>query len=62
MDQLPQYMKYCYEALLKLYDEIEEELAKEGRAYRIPYAKETVSHMHTDYHTHTRVYIYIYIY
>lgn len=56
MDELPEYMKYCYEALLKLYDEIEEELAKEGRAYRMPYAKETVSH------THLHIYLYKYIY
>ncbi|PON67638.1 Squalene/phytoene synthase [Trema orientale] len=50
MDQLPQYMKYCFEALLKLYDEIEEELAKEGRAYRMPYAKETMKQLVQSYY------------
>ncbi|XP_062079640.1 (-)-germacrene D synthase-like [Humulus lupulus] len=50
IDQLPEYMKYCYEALLKLYDEIEEELAKEGRAYRMPYAKETMKKLVQSYY------------
>ena len=49
MDQLPEYMKYCYEALLQLYDEIEEELTKEDRAYRIYYAKETVRNLYILY-------------
>uniref|UniRef100_A0A5B7AU55 Putative Terpene synthase 21 isoform 3 n=1 Tax=Davidia involucrata TaxID=16924 RepID=A0A5B7AU55_DAVIN len=40
MDQLPEYMKLCYEALLDVYEEIEEEMAKQGNSYRVHYAKE----------------------
>ena len=32
----------CYQALLDVYSEIEEEMAKEGRSYRVYYAKEAV--------------------
>ena len=43
MDELPEYMKFCYEALLDVYAEIEQELlASEGRLYRIDYAREAV--------------------
>ncbi|KAM6599598.1 hypothetical protein CsatA_019207 [Cannabis sativa] len=49
-DQLPDYMKYCYEALLKLYDEIEEELAMQGRTYRMAYAKETMKKLAQSYY------------
>ncbi|KAF8391453.1 hypothetical protein HHK36_023758 [Tetracentron sinense] len=40
IDQLPEYMKVCYSALLDIYDEMEEEMTKEGRSYRVNYAKE----------------------
>ncbi|KAF5461047.1 hypothetical protein F2P56_020873 [Juglans regia] len=40
IDQLPQYMKLIYKALLDVYEEIEEEMSKEGRFYRVYYAKE----------------------
>ncbi|KAF8391450.1 hypothetical protein HHK36_023755 [Tetracentron sinense] len=40
IDQLPEYMKVCYRALLDVYDEMEEEMTKEGRSYRVYYAKE----------------------
>jgi hypothetical protein len=42
MDQLPDYMKICYEALLTVYSEIEETVAKEGWSYRVHYGKEAV--------------------
>ena len=42
MDKLPEYMRVCYQALLDVYCEIEEEIAKEGRSYRFHYAKEAV--------------------
>jgi (-)-germacrene D synthase len=42
MDELPEYMKFCYEALLDVYTETEQELASEGRSYRIDYAREAV--------------------
>jgi len=36
-------MRLCYEALLDVYDMIEEEMAKQGRSYAVDYAKSTVS-------------------
>lgn len=41
-DPLPDYMKVCYKAMLEVYTEIEEELAKERKLYRIHYAKEAM--------------------
>ncbi|XP_024926490.3 (-)-germacrene D synthase-like [Ziziphus jujuba] len=41
-DSLPDYMQLIYEAILDVYDEIEEHNAKEGRSYRAHYAKETM--------------------
>lgn len=43
IDPLPDYMKVFYKAMLEVYIEIEEELAKEGNLYRIHYAIEAVS-------------------
>ncbi|KAL6318349.1 hypothetical protein AAG906_039441 [Vitis piasezkii] len=40
IDQLPEYMKLCYVALLDVYKEIEEEMEKEGNQYRVHYAIE----------------------
>ncbi|KAL6311112.1 hypothetical protein AAG906_025864 [Vitis piasezkii] len=40
IDQLPDYMKCFYRALLDLYEEMEQEMAKEGKLYRVHYAKE----------------------
>ncbi|XP_052178430.1 (-)-germacrene D synthase-like [Diospyros lotus] len=37
--QLPEYMRLCYEALLDIYNMIEEEMAKQGRSYAVDYAK-----------------------
>nr|AEP17005.1 (E)-beta-caryophyllene synthase [Vitis vinifera] len=42
IDQLPEYMRVCYQALLYVYSEIEEEMAREGRSYRLYYAKEAM--------------------
>ena len=42
MKQLPKYMQPTYKALLDLFVEIEEEMAKQGRTYRVPYAIEAV--------------------
>ncbi|KAL3508572.1 hypothetical protein ACH5RR_027973 [Cinchona calisaya] len=39
MDQLPSYMKHCYHALLDVYCEMEEELAKAGLSDHVNYAK-----------------------
>ncbi|XP_043701572.1 (-)-germacrene D synthase-like [Telopea speciosissima] len=42
MDQLPEYMKVLYSALLDVYNEIEENLRKEGQSYRLNYAIEAM--------------------
>ncbi|CBI20476.3 (-)-germacrene D synthase [Vitis vinifera] len=42
VDQLPDYMKPCYQALLDVYEEMEEEIAKEGNLYRVQYAKAAI--------------------
>uniref|UniRef100_A0A2N9H4D2 Terpene synthase N-terminal domain-containing protein n=1 Tax=Fagus sylvatica TaxID=28930 RepID=A0A2N9H4D2_FAGSY len=39
IDQLPEYMKVCYQALLDVYCEMEEKVG-EGRSYRVKYAIE----------------------
>ncbi|KAK4484398.1 hypothetical protein RD792_006977 [Penstemon davidsonii] len=40
LDQIPQYMRYCYQALLDVYAEAENELDKTGKSYCVNYAKE----------------------
>ena len=42
IDELPDYMQIFYRTLLNVVDEIEEEIAKDGRSYRVYYAKESV--------------------
>lgn len=42
MDFLPEYMKYCYKALLDVYEETEQEMTKEGRSFCVNYAKDEV--------------------
>ncbi|THG00894.1 hypothetical protein TEA_026263 [Camellia sinensis var. sinensis] len=42
IDQLLEYMKPRYQALLDVYNMIDEEMARKGRSYRIHYAKSTV--------------------
>ncbi|EEF38721.1 (+)-delta-cadinene synthase isozyme A, putative [Ricinus communis] len=42
IDQLPEYMKVCYKALLNVYEEIERALSEQGRSYRLHYAKEAM--------------------
>ncbi|KAF7142010.1 hypothetical protein RHSIM_Rhsim06G0190300 [Rhododendron simsii] len=43
LDQLPEYMKLCYQALLDVYNMIDEEMVKEGRSYRVNYAKSAMN-------------------
>ncbi|XP_068340232.1 (-)-germacrene D synthase-like [Pyrus communis] len=42
IDQLPEYMKVCYRALLDVYTEIHEKLAHDGKLYRIHHAREVM--------------------
>ncbi|KAM7486333.1 hypothetical protein LguiA_002342 [Lonicera macranthoides] len=39
-NQLPEYMRHIYATLLDVYKEMEEEMFKEGKSYRVDYAKE----------------------
>ncbi|KAK6230394.1 hypothetical protein QUC31_001912 [Theobroma cacao] len=40
IDQLPDYMKLCYRALLDVYEEMEEMMTEQRKLYRVQYAKE----------------------
>ncbi|KAL7228876.1 hypothetical protein ACSBR2_007546 [Camellia fascicularis] len=42
IDQLREYMKPCYQALLDVYNMIDEDMARKGRSYRVHYAKSTM--------------------
>ncbi|XP_030931548.1 (-)-germacrene D synthase-like [Quercus lobata] len=42
IDQLPDYMKICYRALLDVFEAVEEEMSKQGRSYRVSYAKDAM--------------------
>ncbi|KAK9268344.1 hypothetical protein L1049_000093 [Liquidambar formosana] len=50
IDQLPEYMKTIYRTLLGVYSEIEEEMAKQGRSYRVHYAIEAMKNLVRAYH------------
>nr|XP_011458432.1 PREDICTED: (-)-germacrene D synthase-like isoform X2 [Fragaria vesca subsp. vesca]XP_011458435.1 PREDICTED: (-)-germacrene D synthase-like isoform X2 [Fragaria vesca subsp. vesca] len=54
MDVLPEYMKFCYEALLDVYAEAEQGLASEGKSYRIDYAKEAMKRQVRAYHAEAK--------
>jgi len=39
---LPKYMQVCYKAILDVYEEIEQEMRKQGKVYCIKYVKKEV--------------------
>ncbi|KAD6119280.1 hypothetical protein E3N88_10551 [Mikania micrantha] len=49
MDELPSYMKMIYKSLLDVYEEMEETMAKEGKAHHVNYAKEAMKEMITNF-------------
>ncbi|KAD7478282.1 hypothetical protein E3N88_01418 [Mikania micrantha] len=49
LDSLPDYMKLVYKSLLDAYEEMEEIMAKEGKAYELNYAKESMKEYITSY-------------
>ncbi|KAK1427999.1 hypothetical protein QVD17_16805 [Tagetes erecta] len=49
IDTLPDYMKVTYKILMDCYDEIEEVMAGEGRAYQVDYAKESIKELNRYY-------------
>nr|XP_043635879.1 beta-caryophyllene synthase-like [Erigeron canadensis] len=42
MDVLPEYMKLIFQALIDIYEEMEEILTKEGKSYQLSHAKESM--------------------
>ncbi|XP_042478206.1 (-)-germacrene D synthase-like isoform X2 [Macadamia integrifolia] len=48
MEQLPEYMKVLYSALLDVYNEIKQNLIKKGQSYRVNYAIEAVEQARGD--------------
>ncbi|KAL5779111.1 hypothetical protein ACOSQ2_009848 [Xanthoceras sorbifolium] len=50
LDQMPDYLKTVYSALLNLFDDINVELTEEERSYRVSYTKDTVKEMMRSYH------------
>ncbi|KAJ0102229.1 hypothetical protein Patl1_04446 [Pistacia atlantica] len=49
MDQLPGYMKLCYQALLDVYSETEKDMADQGRLYLLHFAKEAMKTLVRNY-------------
>ncbi|RZB75740.1 (-)-germacrene D synthase [Glycine soja] len=45
LDDLPEYMKVCYMEILNVYEEIEEEMRKQGKVYCIKYAKKEMKRL-----------------
>ncbi|KAL9441457.1 hypothetical protein AB3S75_020031 [Citrus x aurantiifolia] len=54
INTLPEYMKFIFKALLDIYREAEEELAKEGRSHGIPYAKQMMQELILLYFTQAK--------
>ncbi|KAB2611225.1 (-)-alpha-pinene synthase-like [Pyrus ussuriensis x Pyrus communis] len=54
VDELPEYMQTFYHALLNLYNEIEEEMVKEGRSYRVLYAIQAMKDQARSYFNEAR--------
>lgn len=42
MDQLPDYMQFCYKTTLECFDEFEKNMSKKGMLYTVDYLKESV--------------------
>ncbi|KAL5765295.1 hypothetical protein ACOSQ2_017889 [Xanthoceras sorbifolium] len=50
LDELPNYMKILYSALLNLFEEMNSEVTKEGRSYSVSQTKEMMKEMVSAYH------------
>ncbi|KAK6122927.1 hypothetical protein DH2020_043327 [Rehmannia glutinosa] len=57
IDTLPDYVKPFYEALLELYVQFEQGLAKEGRSYAVHYAKEALNELVRSYYVEAKWFI-----
>nr|WCC60123.1 terpene synthase [Pityopsis ruthii] len=54
VDTLPDYMKVMYKRLLEIYEEMEETMEKDGKAYQLHYAKESMIDLVTSYMTEAK--------
>ncbi|CAK8577223.1 unnamed protein product [Lathyrus sativus] len=54
MDFLPEYMKFCYKAVLDVYEEMEQEMVKEGRAFCVYYVKNEMKRLIHAYFTEAK--------
>ncbi|XVF77675.1 hypothetical protein PTKIN_Ptkin14bG0066200 [Pterospermum kingtungense] len=56
ISQLPAYMKLFYKALLDVYEEMEEVMTREGKFYRVQYAKEAMKQLSQAYFVEAKWY------
>ncbi|KAK9026271.1 hypothetical protein V6N11_039115 [Hibiscus sabdariffa] len=56
INQLSAYMKFFYEALLIVYEEREEVMTKQGKSYRVQYAKDSMKHLSQAYFVESKWY------
>ncbi|KAG4122848.1 hypothetical protein ERO13_D11G293700v2 [Gossypium hirsutum] len=56
INQLPEYMKSFYEPLLDFYEEMEEAMIKQGKSYRVKYAKDTFKQVSESYFVEAKWY------
>ncbi|XP_027355217.1 probable terpene synthase 2 [Abrus precatorius] len=54
LNDLPDYMRLCYTALLDIFEEIEQEMRQKGKAYCIEYAKKEMKRLIQAYITEAR--------
>ncbi|KAJ0578285.1 putative (-)-beta-caryophyllene synthase [Helianthus annuus] len=54
IDELPEYMKLAYQALIDVYKEMEEIMGKEGKAHHLSYAKESMKELVRSYMTEAK--------
>ncbi|KAK2975014.1 hypothetical protein RJ640_000220 [Escallonia rubra] len=57
INQLPEYMKPLYRALLHVYEEFEEEMTKQGKSYATYYAREDMKDLVRAYNTEAKWFI-----
>ncbi|KAK2989982.1 hypothetical protein RJ640_000258 [Escallonia rubra] len=57
INQLPEYMKPLYTALLGLYEEFEDEMTKQGKSYAAYYAREEMKDLVRAYNTEAKWFI-----
>ncbi|KAL7122285.1 hypothetical protein ACP275_01G035700 [Erythranthe tilingii] len=57
MDQLPDYMKICYRALIDLCEAFDAELSPKGRSYAVNYTKKAVKEIVSSYYIEAKWFI-----